>query len=266
MSHIPANIERWSGFSGLYDDYRPAPPTVYMDILTHYTGMERPGLVVDIGCGTGLSTRIWAERADQIIGIEPSEDMRGIAENRTQAVNIHYRAGFSSATGLPDACADIVTISQALHWMQPEPTFQEVARILRPGGVFAAVDCDWPPTIHPDVEMAYNDCMKKSREIEKQFNDAPQVIYFPKEAHLQNIRASGRFRYVREVVLHSLEAGDAERIVGLAVSQGHVATALKHGHSRADLGLEHLREVAQKVMGNQSIPWYFNYRVRVGIM
>ena len=34
---------------------------------------------------------------------------------------------------------------QALHWMEPAPTFGEVARLLRPGGVFAALDCDWPP-------------------------------------------------------------------------------------------------------------------------
>ena len=42
------------------------------------------------------------------------------------------------------ASADIVTCSQSFHWMEPEPTLAEIARILRPGGVFAAYDYDWP--------------------------------------------------------------------------------------------------------------------------
>ncbi|MGH7866895.1 MAG: class I SAM-dependent methyltransferase, partial [Candidatus Dormibacteraceae bacterium] len=45
-------------------------------------------------------------------------------------------------TGLPEACADVVTCVQAFHWMDPEIVLPEVARILRPGGVFAAVDYD----------------------------------------------------------------------------------------------------------------------------
>lgn len=32
------------------------------------------------------------------------------------------------------------TVAQALHWMEPASTLAEVARILRPGGVFAAYD------------------------------------------------------------------------------------------------------------------------------
>lgn len=32
--------------------------------------------------------------------------------------------------------------------MPPERTFAEIARVLRAGGVFAALDCDWPPLVH----------------------------------------------------------------------------------------------------------------------
>src|SRR5947207_1210964 len=92
-------------------------------------------------------------------GEDRSDDMRRQAEARTAALpaggNVRYQAGFSIATGLPDGCADLVTCSQSLHWMDPEPTFAEVARILRSGGVFAAYDCDWPPTVHWEAEAAY---------------------------------------------------------------------------------------------------------------
>ena len=148
MSQPDPNVERFEGYADLYDDHRPQPPAVLVNLLTQLAEVERPALVVDLGSGSGPSTRLWAERADQVVGIEPGEDMRRVAAARTSAPNVHYQAGYGHATGLPDGGADIVTASQALHWMDPEPTFAEVARILRPGGIFAAVDCDWPPAMH----------------------------------------------------------------------------------------------------------------------
>lgn len=121
-------VERFSGFADVYDRYRPSPPSVLLDLLPQLAQVRSPRLVVDLGSGTGLSTRIWAARADEVIGIEPSEDMRREAEARTTADNVSYRPGFSHETALPASCADVVTVSQALHWMQPRPTFEEAAR------------------------------------------------------------------------------------------------------------------------------------------
>ena len=58
----------------------------------------------------------------------------------TQAANVRYAGGSSYETGLPDSCADVVTCAQSLQWMEPEPTFAEIARILRRGGVFCAYE------------------------------------------------------------------------------------------------------------------------------
>ena len=60
MCEFSANIERFTGFAGLYDDFRPKPPVVIVDILTQLAQAQRPQLMVDLGCGTGLSTRLWA--------------------------------------------------------------------------------------------------------------------------------------------------------------------------------------------------------------
>ena len=74
------NIERFSGFADLYDKYRPAPPAALSTILTQWAQVTRPHLVVDLGCGTGLSTRYWAGKAEQVIGVDPTSDMRAQAE------------------------------------------------------------------------------------------------------------------------------------------------------------------------------------------
>lgn len=260
------NLERFTGFADRYDAYRPRPPAVIVELLTQLAGVERPPLVVDLGSGTGLSTGIWAGRANAVIGIEPNDDMRRQAEKSMASKMIKYREGFSDATGLPDGCADIVTVSQALHWMEPESTFREVARILRPGGVFAAYDCDWPPAVNWEAEAAYIAFDRRAHEIEQERGIDTDVQRWPKGGHLGNMRASGRFQAVREVVLHSVEPGSAERLIGIALSQGGIAGLLLDGVSEAEIGLDRFRAEVQRILGDEPIPFYWSYRVRLGVV
>ncbi|MBN1965474.1 MAG: class I SAM-dependent methyltransferase, partial [Anaerolineae bacterium] len=230
---------------------------------------ERPVLVVDLGCGTGLATRLWAGRADAVIGIEPSEDMLCVAQARTDAPHIRYRPGYGHDTGLPDGCADIVVASQAFHWMEPVTTLAEVGRILRTGGVFAAFDAAWPITVHPAAEQAELDFMARAREIEAAMQRAPdapaRARQWRKSEHLERMRASGQFTYVKEIALHTVEAGDADRFIGLTLSQGHVQTLLKNGSSEAELGLPAYRAEVRRILGERAWPWYVTYWLRFGI-
>ena len=266
---LSANLDLFSGFADRYDAYRPRPPVVLLEILTQLAQVERPRLVVDLGSGTGLSTFVWAPRAEQVIGVEPNADMRARAEARAaseaNAQNVRYIDAISSQTGLPDANADIVTCSQSLHWMEPEPTFAEVMRILRPGGVFAAYDADWPPTITWQAERAFNEFVDSYDKLGEQRGWYRGVIRWKKEEHLARMQASGCFRYVKEIVVHHTETGDAERLVGLALSQGRVAKLLQQGVNDQAISVDDFRAVVQRELGDRSSTWYFSYRVRLGI-
>jgi protein-L-isoaspartate O-methyltransferase len=68
--------EIWTGKASSYDRARPTPPPALLDLLTQLIHLPHPALVVDVGSGTGLSTAIWGERAQLVIGIEPNADMR----------------------------------------------------------------------------------------------------------------------------------------------------------------------------------------------
>ena len=87
------------------------------------------------------------------------------------APGVEYREAFAQETGLDDGCADIVTCSQSLHWMEPEPTFAEAARILRPGGVFAAYDYDWPPVVDPELDEAYEEYQRRRAGFRRRHGD-----------------------------------------------------------------------------------------------
>ena len=72
---LSPNAGRFTAFADLYDRVRPSPPAVLAELLCRYAQQGRPSLVVDLGCGTGLSTRWAAGWADAVIGIDPSADM-----------------------------------------------------------------------------------------------------------------------------------------------------------------------------------------------
>lgn len=143
-----------AAFAEQYDVVRPRLPAAFLDLLCQYARTERPRLVVDLGCGPALSAVAWADRAERVIGIEPAAAMRDVARRRAPGTHVEVRQGFGHQTAVPDGAADIVTAVQAFHWMEPRATLAEVARVLRPGGVFAAADHYGPPSADWEVVAA----------------------------------------------------------------------------------------------------------------
>ena len=66
--------ERFLGYADTYDEGRPKVPSKAIEILKTYT-TDDIETIVDIGCGSGLSTEVCTLFANKVIGIEPSIDM-----------------------------------------------------------------------------------------------------------------------------------------------------------------------------------------------
>jgi SAM-dependent methyltransferase len=293
---LDAGANRFTGFAELYEAVRPVPPTDLGDLLVSYCGTQ-PQLVVDLGSGTGLSSRWASGWASEVVGIEPSADMRVTATDAVRETKVSFRPGWSHDTGLPAGCADVVVAVQAFHWMEPQPTLAEVDRCLRPGGVFAAIDCDWPPVVGDAVaEQAWDACRRQIHVFETRLaqgltgsdlrapvtdDDRQATIYsgtdghlrsvlaegvrsWPKGKHLAQIESSGRFRWWRDIAMASPDRGDAERFLGLFRSQGDYQALLRHGLDDAVLGVDRLAELIEVRLGSQPRPWTFIYRARLG--
>jgi ubiquinone/menaquinone biosynthesis C-methylase UbiE len=253
------------GFPGIYDRYRPSPLPGVLDVLTFLVGRERPGLAVDLGCGTGLATRALAERVEEVVGIEPNATMLAQARAATDQPNVRYVEAFANDTRLDGGTADIVTAWQAFHWMQPQPALAEAARILRDGGIFAACDYDVPPIVQPDVDDAFTELIRTRREARQRLALPAGSTSWPKERHLEEIRASGQFRYAREVVASGWWETNAERMIGLAESIGGPREMFGDAAPEVGETFERLRETAILALGDR--PWraLLCYRIRVGI-
>lgn len=250
-----------SGFPSDYDRFRPRPPAAILELLPMLVGADRLRLVVDLGSGTGLSARIWTERADQVVAIEPNDAMRTFAERVTTARNVRYLGTSSYETGLPDASADLVTAAQSLQWMAPERVFPEVARILRPGGIFCAYNYFVLQTPLWEPEAVFESVLARKGELRSQLGLDQRRP--GSELSRDLLEASGVFRRTKELVLHSVERGDGERLIGFALSEGSMRTLLEAGTTESEVGLDRLRAVASTI--REPISWWIGYRAWIGL-
>ncbi len=128
--------ERFSDRAGDYVSGRPSYPAAVFDALFEGLGDPSDVLVADLGAGTGISSRLLAERGAQVLAVEPNRAMREAAEPHPRVEWIDARA---EATGLHEASVDLVTAFQAFHWFDHRRALDEIVRILRPAGRAAVI-------------------------------------------------------------------------------------------------------------------------------
>jgi SAM-dependent methyltransferase len=129
----PAFKDHFSGHAAGYAQARPTYPSALFDWL----GMQcaRRELAWDAGCGNGQASVALAAQFGRVVATDPSATQVAAA---TLHPRVEYRVEAAEACSLPDRSVDLVTVAQALHWIDPEPFHAQVARVLRPDGFIAA--------------------------------------------------------------------------------------------------------------------------------
>lgn len=128
-------VERFSNRVENYVKYRPDYPREIVDYLGTNCGLTRQFLIADVGCGTGISCRMFLENGNRVFGVEPNEAMRRAAVRQlAEFPGFIVVEGTSTATTLDDNSVDMVVAAQAFHWFDPAPAREEFNRILKPNG------------------------------------------------------------------------------------------------------------------------------------
>jgi SAM-dependent methyltransferase len=129
-------VERGLSFGPAAESYDQLRPTYPQAALRWALG-DRPARVVDLGAGTGILSRALAALGHEVIPVEPDEGMRVRLAAASPELGPRTLAGFAERIPLPDSSVDAVVAGQAYHWFDRAASHAEVARVVRPGGVFA---------------------------------------------------------------------------------------------------------------------------------
>ena len=107
----------------------------WMDRQIDWTGKK----VLDVGCAGGFMAEALADRGAIVTGIDPAGDAIAAARAhaRGNGLDISYDVGQGEALPYPDAEFDAVVCVDVLeHLQELQQVLNEMARVLRPGGLF----------------------------------------------------------------------------------------------------------------------------------
>jgi hypothetical protein len=150
--------------------------------------------------------------------------------------------------------------------MEPVSTLTEVARILRPGGVFAAYDYDWPPTITPETEQIFRRFQERMQALSDKHGIRGEPPGWDKSTHLERMTQSGHFRLVKDILIHNIEIGDADRFYGLLFSNIVPQALASEEETAAALDIPALkRDIAAAFAdaGPDGLRWFISFHVRI---
>ena len=122
--------EGFGADAGRYDRARPTYPAGLVErIVAASPGRD----VVDVGCGTGISSRLFQAAGCRVLGVEPDPRMAEQARQGGTEVEVAKFEDWDPAGRVFDA----VIAAQAWHWVDLVAGAAKAAEALRPGGRLA---------------------------------------------------------------------------------------------------------------------------------
>lgn len=125
--------DHFSGHARVYAEFRPTYPEALFDWLADVAPSRQRAW--DCACGNGQATRALAARFRRVVGADASVAQLALA---SAPPNAAWVAATAESAPLAGASVDLLTIAQALHWLDAERLWADARRCLRRGGVVAA--------------------------------------------------------------------------------------------------------------------------------
>ena len=221
-----------------YERGRPSYPIDAVDFLIQHSlarlpqpadGQAETLLILDVGAGTGIFTRLLADRlrllstptrSFRLTAVEPVAGMREKFREVTpddlpivdgSGANLHSAADGSVAA---------IFVAQAFHWMSTAATLAEFARVLKPGGAVALVwntrdrREGWVEPLEAIIDGYYApDVPRQHYGVYKKVFAAALDSFSPLESRIldKGIRQTGDLSVMMDRVLRSVPESNSSR-------------------------------------------------------
>lgn len=149
----------FDGLAELYDEVRPGYPAALVDDVLALSRIPAGGAILEVGCGTGQATRLFAPRGYRITCIEPGP---GLAARAAANCGAWPDVGVVNARfedwPAPEAAFDLVIAAQSFHWVDPAVAYAKAGRCLRETGAIALFwnrAVGWDPELRAALDRVY---------------------------------------------------------------------------------------------------------------
>jgi len=142
IGHKKRVEEAYDDSAGMYDDTVGRGMASSTNLLLRELQIPENPTVLDVGCGTGISTFELMKRVKgRFFGIDISQKMIDLAREKALALgfsNVEFSKGDAEQLGFPESSFDLIISNLVFHWVQnKQKALKEMFRVLKPRGQVA---------------------------------------------------------------------------------------------------------------------------------
>jgi SAM-dependent methyltransferase len=153
-AHLQRGVaEGFGADAGRYDRARPGYP---VDLVERIVAASPGREVLDVGCGTGISARLFQAAGCRVLGVDPDPRMADLARQGGTETEVAKFEDWDPAGRTFDA----VVAAQAWHWVDPAAGVAKAAALLRPGGRLAVFWNAFDPP--KDLREAFGEVFRRA--------------------------------------------------------------------------------------------------------
>ncbi|MDP2918249.1 MAG: class I SAM-dependent methyltransferase [bacterium] len=145
-----------------YAKYRAGYPPEFFEYVVRYFGLNGKGRLLDLGCGTGQLIIPFAKHFEEVIGLDPEQEMLNEARKQIDKANIkNVKFVLRKAEEISNDLGifRLTTMGASFHWMEQKEVLQKIYELTELGGGVVIVS---------DSSSPWRDKSEKWKEVRKE--------------------------------------------------------------------------------------------------
>jgi ubiquinone/menaquinone biosynthesis C-methylase UbiE len=215
----------FQGTAEVYQRYRVPYPNEAFDWIVNEFRLDGRGRLLDSGCGTGQVAVPLARWFDEVVAIDPDQDMLRIAERTAREAGVsNVRFLNARAEDVPGTIAPLrlATFGASFHWTDRTAVANRLYDMIEPGGGLVALS---PASFWSGREAWHQVVIKTIRHWLGAERRAGAGLFKVGPLH-QEYLAQTRFTDIKSVDIRKLHIWTADSIVGYLSSTSFASRAV----------------------------------------